>query len=341
MGFAEAADVPVILIGDIDRGGVIAALAGTHAVLPQGDRARIKGFVINRFRGDVALFDDGLAAIASHTGWASLGVVPHFADAARLPAEDVLGLAGGRSSSPGAIRIVVPQFGRIANFDDLDPLRQEADVDLQIVPPGEALPGDADLVLLPGSKSTIADLAALRQAGWDIDIRAHWRRGGHVFGICGGYQMLGRTIADPHGVEGPAATVAGLGLLDVETALSADKTTVAVNGAHCRSATALAGYEIHMGETTGADTARPFATTGRGPDGAVSADGRVGGTYIHGVFAGDEFRRAFLAGFGVRAAGAYRAGIEQALDDLAGHLERHLDIAAIMAIARARGQGRD
>ena len=337
MGFAEATDVPVILIGDIDRGGVIAALAGTHAVLPAGDRARIKGFLINRFRGDVSLFNDGLTEIASRTGWASLGVVPHFADAARLPAEDVLGLDGGRSSSGGAIRVVVPQLGRIANFDDLDPLRQEPAVDLQIIPPGEALPGNADLVLLPGSKSTIADLAALRREGWDIDIKAHWRRGGHVFGICGGYQMLGKSIADPDGVDGPAGTVAGLGLLDVDSVLTADKTTVAVKGADCRTGAVLSGYEIHLGETAGADTARPFAKSGHGPDGAVSTDGRVSGTYIHGIFAGDAFRKSFLERFGASASNAYEEGTERALDGLAGHLEQHLDIDAIMAIARMRG----
>ena len=339
MGFAEAADVPVILIGDIDRGGVIAAVAGTHAVLPECDRTRIKGFLINRFRGDVSLFDDGLAEITSRTGWASLGVVPHFADAARLPAEDVLGLDHGRSPSGGTIRIAVLQLGRIANFDDLDPLRQEPNVDLQIVPPGEALPGDVALVLLPGSKSTIADLAALRGEGWDIDITAHCRRGGHVFGICGGYQMLGKTIADPEGIEGSAGTITGLGLLDVDTVLSADKTTIAVEGADCRTGAALVGYEIHLGETAGADTVRPFAKTGRGPDGAVSADGRVAGTYIHGVFAGDEFRKAFLDRFGASASNAYQDGIERALEGLADHLEQHLDIDAIMAIARTRGQG--
>jgi adenosylcobyric acid synthase len=341
MGFAEAADVPVVLIGDIDRGGVIAALAGTHAVLPEGDRARIKGFLVNRFRGDVSLFDDGLTKIASCTGWGPLGVVLHFPDATRLPAEDVLGLDSDRSSSGGAVRIVVPQLGRIANFDDLDPLRQESDVDLQIVPPGEALPGDADLVLLPGSKSTIADLAALRAEGWDIDIMAHCRRGGHVLGICGGYQMLGKSIADPDGVEGSAEILAGLGLLDVNTVLSAGKTTTVVTGADCRTGAALCGYEIHLGETTGADTARPFAKSGGKPDGAVSADGRVAGTYIHGIFAGDEFRKGFLGQFGVSTSNAYQDGIERALEGLARHLESHLDIDAIMAIARMRGQGRD
>jgi len=341
MGFAEAAGVPVILIGDIDRGGVIASLVGTHAVLPEADRARIRGFIINRFRGDVSLFDDGLTEIASRTGWVPLGVVPHFAGAARLPAEDVLGLEVGRSPADGAIRIVVPQLGRIANFDDLDPLRQEPQVDLRIVPPGEALPGDADLVLLPGSKSTIADLAALRAEGWDIDIAAHWRRGGHVFGICGGYQMLGKTIADPGGIEGRAGTVAGLGLLDVDTVLAAGKTTIAVEGENCRTGAAIAGYEIHLGETTGPDTVRPFAKTGSKPDGAVCADGRVAGTYIHGIFAGDAFRTAFLERFGVSASNAYEAGIERALDGIAEHLEQHLDIDAIMAIARTRGQGQN
>jgi adenosylcobyric acid synthase len=202
MGFAQAADVPVILVGDIDRGGVIAALVGTHAVLEPGERTRIKAFLINRFRGDPTLFDDGLAAIGERTGWASLGVVPHFPGAERLPAEDVLGIPENARRPGAAVRIAVPKLPRIANFDDLDPLRAEPDVELRVINPGEALPGNCDLVLIPGSKSTVADLGALRREGWDIDIAAHRRRGGAVLGLCGGFQMLGLSIADPAGVEG-------------------------------------------------------------------------------------------------------------------------------------------
>jgi adenosylcobyric acid synthase len=338
MGFAEAAGVPAILVGDIDRGGVIAALVGTHAVLPPGENARIKGFVINRFRGDPSLFDDGLAEIERRTGWASLGIVPHFPNASRLPAEDVLGLAEEPRKARGKIKIAVPRLRRIANFDDLHPLRAEPDVELSIVEPGEALPGDCALVILPGSKSTIADLQALRREGWDIDIAAHRRRGGAVLGLCGGFQMLGRKIADPDGVEGPAGLVEGLGLLSVDTVLTHDKATVPLAGRHAASGEEVAGYEIHLGQTEGPDCARPFLDLGGRLDGAVSSDGLVAGTYAHGLFASDGFRRAFLAGFGARSAVAYEAGVEAALDGLAVHLAAHLDLERIVAIARSRGQ---
>ncbi len=339
MGFAEAADLPVILVGDIDRGGVIAALVGTHAVLEEAERARIKAFLVNKFRGDVSLFDEGLAEIAARTGWASLGVVPYFADAVRLPAEDVLGLPAAAASSAGAIaRIAVPRLPRIANFDDLDPLRAEPEVEVLIVEPGRPIPGDCDLVLLPGSKSTIADLAALRREGWDIDIAAHRRRGGMVLGLCGGYQMLGRTIADPDGVEGHAGSVPGLGLLAIDTVLGGDKTTAPAAGMHVGSGTPVSGYEIHLGRSEGEDCARPFLAIDGRADGAMSADGLVAGTYMHGLFAGDAFRRAFLAGLGARSAASYEAEVEAVLDGLAAHLAAHLDLDAILAIARSRAQ---
>jgi adenosylcobyric acid synthase len=338
MGFAEAADVPTILVGDIDRGGVIAALVGTYAVLEPAENARIKGFVVNRFRGDPSLFDDGLAEIERRTGWASLGIVPHFPEASRLPAEDVLGLAAEMPPEAGKIKIVVPRLPRIANFDDLDPLRAEPDVELAIVEPGQALPGDCALVILPGSKSTIADLQALRREGWDVDIAAHRRRGGVVLGVCGGFQMLGRSIADPDGVEGPAGIVDGLGLLAVDTMLTPDKATIPLAGRHVSSGEAVSGYEIHLGRTGGPDCARPFLNLGGRPEGAVSADGLVLGTYAHGLFASDAFRRAFLAGFGARSAIAYEAGVDATLDGLAAHLAAHLDLERILAIARSRGQ---
>jgi adenosylcobyric acid synthase len=339
MGFAEAADVPVILIGDIERGGVIAALIGTHAVLAPAERARIKGFLINRFRGDIALFDEGLAVIAQRTGWNPLGVVPDFLDATRLPAEDVLGLGGpARKGTSPRITVAVPQLPRIANFDDLDPLSAEPDVEVTVVEPGQPIPGDCDLVLLPGSKSTVADLAALRREGWDIDILAHRRRGGAVLGLCGGFQMLGKSIADPNGIEGPAGKVGGLGLLDVTSELSPDKTTAPAAGRHVESGEQVSGYEIHLGRTEGPDCARPFLDLSGRPDGAASADGLVGGSYVHGLFASDGFRRAFLAKLGARSAVAYEAGVEAALDGLAAHLSAHLDMDEILAIARSRGR---
>ncbi len=336
MGFAEAADVPVVLVGDIDRGGVIASVVGTHTVLPLTDRQRIKGFLINKFRGDVSLFDDGIKTIEKMTAWQPLGVVPYFPQARRLPAEDVLDLQTGASSS-GSFTIAVPKLPRIANFDDLDPLASEPDVSVHLVEVGEPLPTNADLILLPGSKSTISDLEFLKAEGWDIDIAAHLRRGRPVIGLCGGYQMLGKRISDPDGVEGPVRSVAGLGHLDIETTLSRTKTTSPANGVHCASGLAIEGYEIHLGNTTGADCERPFAHIAGRADGAHSPNGLVCGTYMHGIFSADAFRVAYLQGFG-HAASDYRydQAIDQCLDELAQHLETHLDIAALLDIAYAR-----
>jgi adenosylcobyric acid synthase len=335
MGFAAAADVPVVLTGDIDRGGVIASLAGTHLVLEPEERARIRGFVINKFRGDPRLFDQGLAAVARLTGWPSLGVVPWLPKAAWLPAEDAVDLDRVHASTASRV-IAVPVLARIANFDDLDPLGMEPGVKLVFVRPGEPIPGNVDVVILPGSKSTIGDLAFLRAQGWDIDIKAHVRRGGHVLGLCGGYQMLGQTIADPDGIEGPAATVDGLGLLDISTVMSADKSTRLVQGIHSATGAAIEGYEIHLGRSEGRDCIRPIVTIEGRPDGASTADGRVQGTYVHGLFTGDAFRKAWLANLGIASTLAYDSQIESALEALADHLEAHLDIDAILSIARSR-----
>jgi adenosylcobyric acid synthase len=233
------------------------------------------------------------------------------------------------------LRVAVPILPHIANFDDLDPLEAEPAVELVRVRPGSALPGDADLVVLPGSKATIADLTALRAAGFDIDIAAHRRRGGMILGLCGGYQMLGLSVADPDGIEGPPARVAGLGLLDVATTLVPDKRLEAVRGTSCDEAP-FAGYAMHMGVTAGPDCARPFARhEGGAPDGAMSVDGRVIGTYIHGLFADDRQRAAWLKRFAAApSALAYEASIEQTLDALAAHLAAHLDLDRLLKLAR-------
>jgi adenosylcobyric acid synthase len=336
MGFARAADAPVVLIGDIDRGGVIASLVGTKAVIDPADAALIRGFVVNKFRGDPALFADGMAAIARHTGWEALGLIPFFPEARLLPAEDALALDGARPAKPQArLRIAVPILPHIANFDDLDPLDAEPAIDLVRVRKGAALPGDADLVILPGSKATIADLAALRDAGFHIDIAAHLRRGGAVLGLCGGYQMLGRVIRDPAGLEGPPGACDGLGLLDVETTLSDEKRLEPVQGTSADGAP-FAGYEMHMGATEGPDRARPFARLADGsPEGAVSADGGVIGTYVHGLFADDRQRAAWLARFAAGGASvAYEVQVDDTLNRLAQHLARHVDLDRLLTLAR-------
>jgi adenosylcobyric acid synthase len=336
MGFACAADVPVVIVGDIERGGVIANLVGTKMVIAPDDAARVRGFLINKFRGDPALFAPGMTAIAQATGWEALGLIPFFADARLLPPEDALALEQGRPAKPRARRrIAALILPHIANFDDLDPLDAEPSVDLVRLRPGMALPGDIDLVILPGSKATIADLAALRGAGFDVDIAAHRRRGGRVLGLCGGYQMLGRAIDDGAGIEGAPGKAAGLGLLDVETILTAEKTLEPVRG-ETSDRTAFTGYEMHMGATTGADCMRPFAHRADGsPEGAVSADGLVMGTYIHGLFADDRQRAAWL---GRLAAGpcavSYEGLVEETLDRLAAHIASHVDLDRLMALAK-------
>ena len=337
MGFAEAADVPVVLIGDIDRGGVIASLVGTRAVLSPADADRIRGFIVNRMRGDASLFDEGMRLIADHTGWEALGLVPHFEAAGRLPAEDAYDLAERMARArPGAgsLRVTVPVLPSIANFDDLDPLAAEPSVSMTMARPGAPLP-PADLVVLPGSKATIADLAVLRREGWDIDIAAHVRRGGLVLGLCGGYQMLGRRIEDPQGIEGPAGGVDGLGLLDITTVLTGEKRLVSVTGVSAEDGTPFHGYEMHMGRTGGTDCARPLVTLEDGrSDGAVRPDGRVRGTYVHGFFAHDAQRGAWLRRLGVAAAPLdHEALIEATLDALADHLEAHVDVGRLIALA--------
>ncbi len=343
MGFAAKADVPVILLGDIDRGGVIAQVVGTRVVIDPADAARVVGFMINKFRGDPSLFAPGMTLIEERSGWPSLGLIPWFRPAGRLPAEDAVVLDKRRAVGDGACTIVVPRLPHIANFDDLDPLGQEPGVRLILLRTGEPIPAEADLVLLPGSKATIADLAALRAEGWDIDILAHVRRGGRVFGICGGYQMLGRTIADPEGLEGPPATVPGLGLLAVDTVLGGDKCLesvggwfVAAPGAEARAGATFTGYEMHLGRTEGPDRDRPLLhfTDGR-PEGAVSRDGRVGGAYVHGLFSADAARRAFLEGLGATTSDlAYEAEVEATLDALAAHVAQYVDLDRLLGLAR-------
>ncbi|MFG1181377.1 cobyric acid synthase [Xanthobacter versatilis] len=339
MGFARAADVPVVVIGDIDRGGVIASLVGTKAVIDAADAALIKGFVVNRFRGDPSLFATGMELIARQTGWAALGLVPHFSEAIRLPAEDALALSAPPAPKPRArTRICVPILPHVSNFDDLNPLDAEPSVEVRRIRPHETLPVDTDLVLLIGSKATIADLAALKAEGLHHDILAFARRGGHVMGLCGGYQMLGETIADPDGIEGESKIARGLGLLKVHTVLSPEKRLVEVEGVALDPAVAapFSGYEMHMGVTAGADAETPFAVLSDGrQDGARSASGRVSGTYVHGLFASDAFRSGLLRALGgAPSQAAYEQGVDETLDRLAAHLAAHLDLDLLFSLAR-------
>ena len=351
MGFAVAANLPVVMVGDIDRGGVIASLVGTKAVLDDQDNSQIKAFLINKFRGDTTLFNEGMRIIEDATDWAGIGILPWFEAARFLPAEDILDIhskTGGHNAvgDPSAsdddrpIHIAVPILRRIANFDDLDPLAAEPNVRLTLVNAGEVFPRDVDLILLPGSKATISDLAFVKEQGWDIDIAAHIRRSGRVMGLCGGYQMLGRAIHDPHGIEGPAGSSVGLGHLDVETTLGEVKTVTSVVAHSHIHNTPISGYEIHMGVTTGGDTARPLLNINGRDEGATSQNGLVSGSYVHGIFADNTFRAAFLrdlAGEGGRLDGFgsldFDGNVDMVLDQLADHLATHLDMDKLAKIA--------
>ncbi|MEM8981740.1 MAG: cobyric acid synthase [Pseudomonadota bacterium] len=336
MGFARRANVPVCLVADIERGGVIASIVGTKAVLDDADAAMIGGFIVNKFRGDPRLFDAGVDAIVERTGWRAYGVVPWLPATARLPAEDAVSLTTPNGGSANNFRIAAPMLSRMANFDDADPLAQQDGVIFEWVKPGDAIPRSADVIVLFGSKSTLGDLRFLRDQGWDHDILAHAQRGGRVLGICGGLQMLGRLVRDPGGVDGPAGSIAGLGLLDIETTMGSEKTVRPVTGTCLDSGAAISGYEIHVGATTGPDTDRPLFDLGGQHDGAASVDGRIAGTYVHGMFANDTFRAAWLrkAGAGDIAAFDYGASVETALDALADHIEQAIDVDALLASAR-------
>jgi adenosylcobyric acid synthase len=283
MGFAEAVDCPVILVADIDRGGVFAHFVGTLACLSQSERDRIAGFVINRFRGDIKLLEPGLDWLERETGKPVLAVLPYL-HGLYLDAEDAV---QGVTRREGKFRVVVPSTPRMSNHTDFDALRFHPDVDLRFVREGEIAPG-ADLIVLPGSKNTRADLAWLQQQGWPERIRRHLRYGGKVIGICGGFQMLGRFVDDPYGVEGAAGRSEALGLLDMSTTLALDK-RLAQAGGHCvfdpaSLGAAVAGYEIHMGVSSGPALARPAFEIGGRAEGACSEDGQILGSYLHGMF---------------------------------------------------------
>ena len=336
MGFALAAGVPVCLVGDIDRGGVIAALVGTQSVLDPKDSALIVGFLVNKFRGDPTLFEEGVAVIERRTGWPCFGVVPWIPAATRLPAEDAVSLSRGHSERTDCIRIAAPLLSRLANFDDADPLRFEPDVDFTFVPPGRPIPRDVDVVILFGTKSTLGDLAFLREQGWDHDVMAHARNGGRVLGVCGGFQMLGHRLHDPTGADGPVGSLNGLGLLDIETRMAGEKTVRPARGRCTLSGASVTGYEIHTGQSDGRALSRPLFQLETGPDGARSQDGLIEGTYLHGLFGNDAYRHAWLSRLRATTATAlqYEASVEAALDDVAATLADSMNTDALFSAAR-------
>lgn len=329
MGFAEAVDCPVVLVADIDRGGVFAHLVGTLACLSESERARVKGFVINRFRGDLSLLTPGLDWLTARTGKPVFGVLPYL-QGLHLDAEDAVQTAQP-SASGEVLRVIVPVLPRISNHTDFDALRAHPQVDVRMVGPGQPIP-PADLVILPGSKSVQADLAWLRAHGWESAIARHLRYGGKLIGICGGMQMLGRRLHDPRGLEGRPASLDGLGYLDFETTLAPAKQLRQVRGTLADGGAALTGYEIHMGVTEGPALARPAVRLDDGrTDGAVSADGQILATYLHGLFDAPQACRALLAWAGVHEARAqdYAALREVSLERLADTLQAHLDLPAL------------
>ncbi len=334
MGFAEAVDCPVILVADIDRGGVFAHLVGTLALLSPSEQARVRGFVINRFRGDLALLQPGLDWLERETGKPVLGVLPYL-HGLHLDAEDAL----SRSSASGqGLRVVVPLLPRISNHTDLDPLRYHPELELRLVALGDPIPA-ADLIILPGSKHVRGDLDTLRAQGWEEAIRRHLRYGGKLIGLCGGYQMLGQSVADPHGIEGEPGTSAGLGWLEIDTVLETEKQLRRVTGRLCLDDALLEGYEIHAGVTRGAGLSRPAALLEGGPDGAISADGQVLGTYVHGLFDRPEACAALLSWAGLKSeqSAPDMAWLrEQGIERLADTVEEHLDMERIMAILEGR-----
>lgn len=335
MGFASEANVPVVLIGDIDRGGVIASIVGTHTILPAEDRDMIVGYLINKFRGDISLFDEGLKSITDFTNWQSFGILPWVDAIKRLPAEDSVALDKMSNQSMSGFKIVVPAMGKIANFDDLDPFKAEAGVALQFIRKGDAFPRDADMIILPGSKSTIADMQELRANGWEKPIKQFAAKGVTVIGICGGYQILGKTISDPLGLEGDVHEIEGLGLLDIETELRLEKTVKNSKPKSIEHDLSLTGYEIHMGQTRGKDCARPMIDFGTHQDGAISAKGNVRGCYLHGSFGSDNYRAALLksAGYSGETGLSYKQSVEDALDELAQEMERWLDVDGLLGMA--------
>ncbi len=331
MGFAEEVNCPVVLVADIDKGGVFAQIVGTLELLSASERERIAGFIINRFRGDIGLLEPGLEWLQQRTGKPVFGVLPYL-HGLHIEAEDAVprdNIVANREK----FQIVVPVVPRISNHTDLDPLRLNPQLDLHFIDAEQSIPS-ADLIILPGSKNVRADLQWLREQGWEGVIERHLRYGGKVIGICGGYQMLGRVIHDPQGLEDAAGSSEGLGLLDIETTLEAEKRLTRVCGQLTIEEATVEGYEIHMGITRGNDLASPLARLDSANEGAISSDNQVLGSYLHGLFDHPEACRALLRWAGLNKADSidYHAIKEQQLDRLADTLEQQLDIEQLLQL---------
>ncbi|PRY64004.1 adenosylcobyric acid synthase (glutamine-hydrolysing) [Vreelandella songnenensis] len=331
MGFAEAADCPVLLVGDIDRGGVFAQLVGTLELLSSSEQARTRGFIVNRFRGDIGLLAPGLEWLESRTGKRVFGTLPYL-QGLLLDAEDSVGLTR-HSPREALLDVVVPALPRISNHTDFDPLRLHPQVALHMVGPGQPIP-PADVIILPGSKSTASDLAWLKRQGWEAAIQRHLRYGGKVLGICGGFQMLGEWVEDAEGLEGTPGRVQGLGLLPLTTRMVAGKQLRNVNGVLAGDTAQVTGYEIHNGVSRGPALEKPLFDLGTHQDGAISEDRQVLGTYLHGLFDHAQACQALLKRLGLAEALLvdYLAHRERELDRLADTLETHLDISEILSL---------
>ncbi|MGC3963264.1 MAG: cobyric acid synthase [Rhodocyclaceae bacterium] len=332
MGFAEAVDCPVIIVADIDRGGVFAHLVGTLALLSETERARVKGFVINRFRGDIALLQGGLDWLEAHTGKPVLGVLPYLMGL-HIDAEDAIGTVAPTSQATTRLRVIVPVTPRISNHTDFDALRAHPQVDFRFIGPGQNIPA-ADLIVLPGSKAVRADLAHLRAHGWGAAIARHLRYGGKLIGICGGFQMLGRELIDAEGIEGEAGTSNGLGYLDMQTRLTPHKALHNVRGTLALADAPVQGYEIHAGRSAGPALDKPAVRLDGRNDGALSDDNQILGSYVHGLFDSPAACNALLQWAGLVAPRSpdIAALREASLERLADMIEHHMDTTRLRAL---------
>jgi len=341
MGFATKLNIPTILVGDIDRGGVIASIVGTQSVLDPMDKKNIIAFIVNKFRGDPGLFKEGIIEIIKRTGWPFLGLIPYFDLAKFLPAEDTLDLEKiiyEKNKKPKKIiKITIPILGKVSNFDDIDSLRMQPFIEINMIASNDIIPEDTDIILLLGSKSTINDLIELKNNGWDIDIKAHARKDKIVIGLCGGYQMLGKIINDPFGAEGSIRKIDGLGLLDVVTTIQKEKKVRRLSATHLYDNKTVEGYEIHLGKTSGTDCDRPMFRINQKLEGAISSNYKIYGTYMHGFF-NNKGACEWLLSLCNQSNYQndivdYDLKIDEILDNLADHMERHLDWKKILEIS--------